>query len=227
MLFREKEFNFALLISASWHFFLMLMVVPVFIPGDIKSNRTTISFLGAILEKVITVPEKRIDLDSISFIDKVEDKKRRDLKFRKDFQLKEAGDANKIDTETEKMVISAEKYEGVRVPVKPENVKKRDRITFKEVSLAGAVKDRLLLYKPDLPKPFVPSVSFNSAYRVSVRFSVARDGFVRSPEPVISSGSFEADQAAIRYVRKWQFVPTFEQNEDFEEGIISVNFENL
>ena len=100
--------------------------------------------------------------------------------------------------------------------------KETARVNFYDFFIKGDAKDRVIVYKPDLDKvAMLPSDFINSDFSASIRFRISKDGFIKYAECVTSSGFSEIDQAAIRYVREWQFVPNLE---DDQEGIVRVSF---
>jgi TonB family protein len=100
--------------------------------------------------------------------------------------------------------------------------KETTKVDLSDFFIKGDAKDRIIMYKPDLDKVIEMPSDFNSDFSASVGFRISEDGFVKYAECVVSSGFPEIDQAAIRYVRKWQFVPN---PKDDQEGIVRVSFE--
>ncbi|NQV04375.1 MAG: TonB family protein [Candidatus Omnitrophica bacterium] len=101
------------------------------------------------------------------------------------------------------------------------------RIRFKGLLASGAARDRRLLYKPDLSVNRILPAEFSSDSSVTVMFKISRHGFVESPECIMSSGSSEVDQMALRYIRKWQFAPIDEIEEGSQEGMVRVVFDQI
>jgi len=100
--------------------------------------------------------------------------------------------------------------------------KETARVNFSDFFIKGDAKDRIIMYKPDLNKVATFPSDFDSDFSASIKFRISGEGFVKYAECVTSSGFSEIDQAAIRYVREWQFVPS---SKDDQEGIIRVSFE--
>ena len=94
-------------------------------------------------------------------------------------------------------------------------------IIFSNFFIKGQARDRIIIYKPDLDKVTVLPSDFNSGFSANIKFRISKDGFVKYAECTTSSGNSEIDQLAIRYVRRWQFVPNLE---DDQEGIVRVSF---
>lgn len=220
-LFRDRNLNIAILISASWHIICMFSITPILISGDIRENTTAISFLGSILEKVTAVRERPFSLDRVSMtqmIERTRDIASGELSLT---QPEASSKALSIKPDKEKIIFSESKYKA-EIPRTHYKSEERPRIRFKDVLVAGEALNRMVLYKPDLPKAFVFPSSFSSDYNVSIKFKISRYGFVENPECVISSGSSDIDQMAIRHIRRWQFVP---QDEEGQEGIIRISFQ--
>lgn len=212
-LFKDRSLNLAILISASWHLVFMFSVTPILVSEDIRDYRTTISFLGSILEKVAAVPEKTLmQLRDIS-------SKKIDLR-QPEFISKPV----RARPDKEGLVVSEDKHKSA-VSGMYHKKKERRQIRFKEALVMGGAMNRTVLYKPPLPNVPILNSDFDSDYNVSIRFRISRNGFVESPERIKSSGSSDVDQMAIRYVRRWQFVPLEENVEDTQEGIIHIDFD--
>ena len=62
-IFKNRPLNIAILISTSCHFIFIFSITPILGYGNIKRNFTKVSFLGAILEDVVSIPEKTFSLD--------------------------------------------------------------------------------------------------------------------------------------------------------------------
>lgn len=225
-LFKDRNLNIAILISASWHLLFMFAVTPVLISGNIKKNTTGISFLGSILEKVAVVPEKSFNLDKASFMHKL--KQVGEIKSEPANSTltppEISGKVSGTELEKEIFMFSAEK--GVVVNV---YFKKKDKplIDLKNSILTGEARNRLLLYRPELSKASTFPSDFNSDYTVGIKFNISEHGFVERPECILSSGSLVVDQAAIRYVRRWQFYPYDEEADERPEVTIRLNFNAL
>ncbi|MFH1853975.1 MAG: TonB family protein [Candidatus Omnitrophota bacterium] len=224
--FRDRKLNIAILISASWHFVFMFTVAPVFISRDVKKNTTTIAFLGAILEKVAVVPEKALSLDKTSLMYK--------LKQAGEFNIERAGNTLASPVLSAKVSDVEANKEEIALPIEKSAVinvssRKKDRlfIDLKGNMFAGEAKNRLVLYKPKLSKVYLFRYDFNSGYTVTVKFDISKDGFTERPECVLSSGSFVIDQAAIRYIRRWQFCPYYDETGASREALIRLNFSAL
>jgi len=216
MLLKDRNLNIAIIISASWHLVCMFSISPVLISPDIRKDYATISFLGSILEKVRVIPERSIDLDRSSFVKKLEEKKTVhsdgfELGLPEVF-LKPA----QVKSNKEEIDLSVKKDASV-VSELHSNDREKRRLRFKDALIGGDAKNRTLLYKPDLPRlPYLLS----GFYEASIRFIVSKDGTVRDPECLASSGSSEIDQLAVRYIRRWQFAP----HDQDQEGIARVKF---
>ena len=216
MLLKDRNLNIAILISASWHLICMFSVSPVLISPDIRKDYAAVSFLGSILEKVRVIPEKSIDLNKSSFVEKLEERK---TVHSDDFELdlpEVFSKSAQAKSDKEEITLSVKKDANFVSELHSSDREKR-RLRFNDLLVGGDAKNRTLLYKPDLPKlPFLLS----GLYEATLRFIVSKDGIVRDPECIASSGSSEIDQLAIRYIRRWQFAP-HDQN---QEGIVKIKF---
>jgi TonB family protein len=206
MLFKDRSLNIAIIISASWHFVGMLCITPVLVSGILKPYSTTISFLGSILERVVAVPEKPLDLDRDYFMEHIQDMAHNGLDI---VGLNQPEVIVKpVYPLLDKDEFVSHRYIGKKYTPELHLEKRYKRsIEFGNILVAGAAKNRMVLYQPDLPKVIVLNSHFNFGQQVIVRFRISRDGFVENLECALSSGMPEIDEAAMRYVRKWQFVP--------------------
>ena len=212
-----------------WHLVCIFSIYPILATGYFRKNSTTISFLGSILEKVIAIPEKVLDLNRFTLIQSDLDRDKNIGQMELDLILPEnAAKADDIQAEKEKFALPKDKDSPVALTRHYRN-KESLHFYFKDFLVTGEAKHRILLYKPDLSNipVFLSSFGNDSSYNVSVRFTVSKHGFVERPECLISSGSSEIDRMAIRYVRKWQFVPYYEGEKDGQEGIVQVTFRNI
>lgn len=221
-LFKDRVLNIAILVSALWHFVFIFSIKPVLPTGHILEHNTSIAFLGDILESVgsyiAEVPSAYRPQD--------QEKSTRNFRPKKIFL------ENKID-KLEPSVsgfinIQPEKREfsyspGDRSPSNLNIYRKKEaaRVNFYDFFIKGDARGRVIIYKPDLDKVTMLPSDFNSDFSANIKFRISKDGFVKYAECVTSSGFFEIDQAAMRYVRKWQFVPASEDN---QEGIVRVSF---
>ena len=243
MLFKDHNLNIAILLSTSWHLICIFLITPVLASGNIKENSTTVSFLGSILQKVAAVPERPFNLDRVSLMQKIE--RARDVGLGQPSlawpetilavpsEARDLRDPSSIRKNTPRGQLDKEKFmpfgDRHRTIASKIHYKKRKRpkVRFKDVVIDGEARDRIVLYKPDLSKLSVFPSSFSSNSNASIRFKISRHGFVEMPECAVSSGSSEVDQMAIRYIRRWQFVPHGEGLEGGQEGLVWVKFETL
>ena len=204
---KDRNLNTAILISVFWHFFCIFLFNPQLATGNIREYKTSISFLGDILENVITGNEKPFTAVSVSMEDKLDNP--------------EPIEAGFINTQPEKkdFFYSTDNRSSLNLGVY--HKKESARVNFSDFFIKGNARDRIITYKPDLDKITVLPSDFSSDFNSSVKFRISKDGFVKYAECVISSGVPEIDLAAIRYVRRWQFAPN---TEDDQEGIVRVSF---
>lgn len=226
LLFKDRILNIAILVSASCHLVFMFTVTPVFVSGDFKKNNTAIAFLGAILEKVAAVPEKVLSPDRTSFIHRLKHANYADsAPGRTALAPPEISDkVSGAEVDKEEFMSSIDR--GVMVSAHPRG-KGRSLFGVKKSILEGEAKNRLVLYRPDLSRQPLFQSDFNSDYTVGVKFMISKDGLVETPERILSSGSFVVDQAAIRYIRRWQFYPYDDQAGRGQEALIRLNFSPL
>lgn len=214
-LFRNRNLNIAILISTSCHVLFAFSIAPVLTSSGIKKNSTDICFLGSILEKITTIPDKSFNLQKENDITPkvVSLRLPQGLSKSKSFESdKESAQGFKDDN----------KKSGFKLYYKK---KPKVRIRFKGLLVSGAARNRKLLYKPDLPVKRILPTEFNSDSSTTVRFNISRHGFVETPECIRSSGSSEVDQMALRYIRKWQFTPLEISQEASQEGMVRLVFD--
>ncbi|MBU1061680.1 MAG: energy transducer TonB [Candidatus Omnitrophica bacterium] len=222
-LFKDCNLNIALLISTSWHLLCIFSITPIFISGNINKNHTAVSFLGSILEKVVAVPEKQYSLDRIPLIQKMETL--RDIVSVESSLTPPEAVAKITGSQAGKEDFMLSKGQEKPFPLKMYYVdKKRSRIDFKEAVVTGEARHRGLLYRPAVSEGVVLPFYFGFDYSVSVRFKISRHGIVERPECIVSSGSSEIDEIAIRNIREWQFVPHGDGLVGEQEGVVHIDF---
>jgi len=193
----------------------MFSISPVLASGGIRKNSTDISFLGSILEKVITAPDKSFGLE-----------KERDIASEGVSLISPQGISKSTGDVSDRDGFGFFEGEGKKSAFKLHYKKKaRPRIKFKGLLVSGAARNRKLLYKPELPVKHILPTEFESDSSVTVKFKISRHGFVEGPECITSSGSSEIDQMALRYIRKWQFAPVEDVSEPAQEGMVRVVFD--
>ena len=208
LLFKDRNLNIAILVSVLWHFLCIFLFNPTLSTGNIREYKTSIAFLGDILGNVISGNEKSFTPSSVSpehIMDKTEPVEAgfiNNHQEKKDFSYSLADNRGFLN-------LGAYRKKEIA------------RVNFSDFFIKGNAKDRIIMYKPDLDKVAMLPSDFNSDFSASVRFRISKDGFIKYVECVASSGFPEIDKAAIRYVRKWQFVPNLEDN---QEGVVRVSF---
>jgi len=207
LLFKDRVLNIAILISALWHFLFIFSVKPVFSTSHITEHNTSIAFLGDILEKIMPENEKYFIPDYSNLKNKIN-------------ELEPSG-SGFISMKPEKKEFLYSSGDRSSLNFKIYHKKEIARVNFSDFFIRGSAKDRIIMYKPNLDKSTVLPSDFNSDFSANIRFKISKDGFVEYAECITSSGFPEIDNAAIRYVRKWQFVPALD---DDQEGIARVNF---
>jgi len=220
LLFKERNLNIAILLSASWHLFFIASVSPVLLPERIDQNNSTISFLGSIMERINPANERSFVPGQVSLLNKMD-------KF-KGFQpnapvMKQADNIPEfIVAQRSKEQLSVPAIEGNAFMFSAYSKKEAPEIKVSNFLIRGEARDRTIIYRPGMPRIFILPSDFNSDYSANIRFRISRFGFIKNAECITSSGSSEIDQAAIRYIRRWQFVPS---DQDNQEGIIRVSFD--
>jgi TonB family protein len=206
-LFKDRDLGIAILVSVLWHFVFIFSIKPVLPVGHIIEHKTSIAFLGDILEKVVPGNERPFTLDHVSLDNKID--------------KPEPGGTGfiNIQPQDKELLYSV----GYQSPLRLNAYRKKEtsRVYFSDFFIKGEARDRILIYKPVLSEVTVIPSDFSSDFSANVRFRISKDGFVKYAECATSSGNPEIDQMAIRYVRKWQFVPAAE---DDQEGTVRVSF---
>jgi len=205
--FKDRNLNIAILISALWHFLFIFSVKPVFSTGHIAEHNTSIAFLGDILEKIIPEDERSFLPDHSYLKDKI-----------KELEPNRSGFISK-QPEKKEFLYSPDDRNSLNLNML--HKKEITRVNFSDFFIKGSAKDRVIIYKPNLDKSTVLPSDFNSDFSANIKFKISKDGFIEYAECITSSGFPEIDNAAVRYVRKWQFVPALE---DDQEGMARINF---
>lgn len=204
---KDRSLNIAIAVSVLWHFLLIASVNPVFKTGHIMKHDTSISFLGSILERVIPGEEKPLMSGYVPKENKI--------------GKIETVESDFISAEPEKIEFFYPSDTVNFFNLNAYHKKDAARVNFSDFFIKGEAKDRVVIYKPDLDKFTVLPSDFNSDFSANIRFKISKEGFVEYVECIASSGFPEIDRAAVRYIRKWQFVPG---PEDGQEGIARVSF---
>ena len=206
-----------------------IIVLPV---GVMQKRLSDIYFLGSLLDKKSLKHDLK-DLDALSEGAKkggVElpldnqptlSDKRVDFRIKRDLFLENSSGFQGIDS-----IIGTEKI--FPNMIKKEHVYSEPDNTYPEIS--GKAKDRLVLFKPPFPdyksavsahyKDNIP-ISFN----VRLRLVITEDGTVNAADALETSGYPDIDFIAIRYVKKWKFIPLKpDQAQEDQEGIVQIRF---
>jgi len=200
------------------------MISPTLLSGGVKENYTSVSFLGSILERISAVPEKPFTLDRVFLIQKI--KRLREVPSR-ELNLTPPQGLLRVQNpqpEKEKFLFYENKLNAMVLKTDYKR-KRRPRIRSEHAVLTGEAKNRILLYKPRLYMMSIFPFYFSSDYNATVRFRISKHGFVERPECMVSSGSSSIDRLAVKYVRSWQFVPSGEEVEREQEGVVRVDFD--
>ena len=212
-LFKDRNLNIAIFISFLSHLVCMLSVTPVIASRNTKPSYGTISFLGSILE----------NLGKSYFMQRTEDTGHsvsHEVSLKAPLALlKFTG----VEPDKKEFVSSENK---TVLPLFKLHYEKKDKrkIHISEAWITGNLKDRTLLHKPPLPKTAFLNYDFDINHEAVVGFRISKHGFVENPECVISSGSLDIDQRAVRYVRGWQFMPDDGEADRAKEGSVRIRF---
>jgi TonB family protein len=222
LLLKDRTLNIAILVSALWHFVFIFSIKPVLPAGHILEHNTSIAFLGSILENVGSY----IAEDPSIYQSQDQEKSTRNFRPKKIFLENKMDELEPsvsgfINIKPEKMKFSYSSGDHDPSNLNIYHKKEVAMVNFYDFFIKGDARDRVIIYKPDLDKVTMLPSDFNSDFSANIKFRISKDGFVKYAECVTSSGFFEIDQAAMRYVRKWQFVPASEDN---QEGIVRVSF---
>lgn len=251
-LLKDRILIAAIFISISWHALSLFLFNPMFSTVNIREHRTSISFLGDILESVIPENEQPFMPNNVSMerrIDKIEPSEAgfmhssgtissadllaaRSSEGLPDMETndmlsiypKESGAltwTGSINAQSEKQDFSYSLDNRDLLKSSAYHKKETTRVNFSDFFIKGDAKDRIIMHKPILDKAVTLPSDFNSDFNVNIKFKISKEGFIKYAECVTSSGFSEIDQQAIRYVRKWQFVPA---SEDDQEGVVRVSF---
>lgn len=219
ILLKDKNLSIAILASVLWHGMVMFSFAPVIKIGHMKSYDTSIAFIGDILERIVPGNEKAFTLEEVSLITRTDKLDSIDSKKLGPAQPYPILDFIMLEPKKGQFLYSSD--ERMPLGLKIYNRKELARVQFSNFFMKGEARDRIIIYKPDLDKVSVLPSDFSSDFNVSVKFTISKYGFVKAVECVTSSGFMEIDQAALRYVRKWQFVPAISDN---QEGVVRVSF---
>ncbi len=227
----KVNFSRALIMSLLWHLLCFFMFTIIIVPvGVIQKRLSDIYFLGSLLDKKSLQHESE-GLDTFSQIDR---QGRRELSL----------DGYKAVTEDRIDLIKGRGpaledsagFSGIdsiigTVKIYPDIMKKERVYTEPDASsseIIGKAKDRLILFKPLLPDC---KIALSSYYKdgapiscnVRLRLVITKDGTVKIADTIETSGYPDIDLIAIRYVKKWKFIPLKpDQLQEDQEGIVRI-----
>ena len=206
-----------------------IIILPV---GIIQKRLSDIYFLGSLLDKKYLEHDLKdlytlfegvkkggveLPLDNQSILSD----KRIDFRTKRDLFLENSSEFLVIDS-----IIGTEKI--FPDMIKKEYVYSEPDNTYSEIS--GKAKDRIVLFKPPFPdykvavsahyKDNMP-ISFN----VKLRLVITENGTVSVADALETSGYPDIDLIAIRYVKKWKFIPLKpDQAQEDQEGMVQIRF---
>ncbi len=225
------NFNRALVISFSWHLLCFFMFTIIIVPvGVIQKRLSDIYFLGSLLDKKSLKHESE-GLDAFSKIDR---QGRRELSL-DGYQAVAENNVDLIRGRGPALEDSA-RFSGIdsiigTVKIYPDIMKKERVYTEPDVGsseITGKAKDRLILFKPPLPDCKIALSSYHKdgapiSCNVRLRLVITKNGTVKIADTIETSGYPDIDLIAIRYVKKWKFIPLKpDQLQEDQEGIVRV-----
>jgi len=213
-MFKDRNFNLAVLFSGAWHLFwifaITIVITPTVQPGNMYQE---IDFLGPILEKTA------FDLMAEEGKPQAETLYARSAVFVDKIYLKPQGPRRKVlkesapDAVLDKFIFRLGDFvkDAKDVPLYfASEIRMREKETVKPgaVSLIeGPAKTREIIYSPAPPKIPLGLYGDMEKISVSIKFFIADNGVVYHAEPVLSSGFPEVDLQAIRFIKRWRFSP--------------------
>ena len=223
-MFRDKNFNMAVIFSSAWHLFWISAVGIVVTPTVQTSNiYQEVGFLGPILEKTafdlmveeVTPQAETLYSRSTLFMDKV--------------YLKPLGPRRRV---LRKSVFSLRAYAKDTKEI-PRYIDEAIRATYTSTksgsgrapaSLEGPAREREIVFKPKRLTVLRGLYDDCPEYRVRLKFFVSSDGIVYNPKLLVSSGYPEVDLVAIRFLKRWRFSPLsfVEKDKSPPWGILAV-----
>lgn len=216
IIFRDRYFNLALAASLGGHIIFILLFSPFVKSGDVKLYDTSISFLGSVLDRACFSNERHVVWDRFH---PDSEQNREDRLGMELFPLQKCdADFSNSQPIKEKIILESQVKEDI---LKISNIRKDLQLNLSNILIKGPGRNRLIVYKPELPRALIFPSEFSSSYTANIKFKISKYGFVERPEFVVSSGSCEIDKAALRHIRKWQFAPSVEG----QEGVVRINIE--
>lgn len=233
VLFKDRIFRLALLISIAWHLVWIYGIRVELFSHQIKQiEYPTISFLGPILEGTIFKKEPKINLPSsisnLSARGLVKDNLnlqnwllKRSI-VRRIVQIRDR-DKN-IPQRVPDILNKRMPPETYQSAFRPKTVKPEP---FPEIGqIKGPVEERRVFYRPSLP--VLPDWVREERLRlnIEIKFWLSPDGLVECAEPLISCGYPEIDLLMVTYLNKWRFQPLAEEldNQQDQWGIVRLSF---
>ena len=214
----KREFSVikALLISALAHLLLFAMVTVVVEPSTKLTFYPKVAFLGSILNRESVSPRRlpsssasrpksaRINIKEITLL------KIKRVSSAKKFPLRPELTSHKSRQQPE---YSGRKMVFVRLRAKKEN-RGTANISWKYPY------QRDILYQPSLPEYHLWVDRTGGDFSLELEFLVSLQGRITTVKKLTSSGFSEIDAQAVRYLKKWQFVPSSAE----QWGRIKLNF---
>ncbi|MEA3329021.1 MAG: hypothetical protein U9Q08_04810 [Candidatus Omnitrophota bacterium] len=206
VLFRNKVFNLALVISILWHLLCICGVrieLNPFYTHELKKY-PAISFLGPILEETafrrglkiglpeaVKVPLRKLFSDKLNLRSQFSNDQIRARGKKRIVTRQQAGSPDKH--------VLVESFDNLR----QDSQNAPDYLP--RVRLQGPVENRAVLYNPPLPS--LPDWASQEGLRfdLKIKFWVSSQGVVKHAKPEISCGYPELDLLGIRYISKWRF----------------------
>ena len=212
-MFRDGKFNLAVVFSTVWHLFWISAIGVVVTPSVRSTNAyQEVDFLGPILEKTA------FDIMVDQAIPKSETLYASSALLTESMYLKPEGPQRRLPEAPGPAAMSKrfgfindhgrDKKEIPRYIA--ENIKnfvsKQDE-GQRLLAMEGPARKREIIFKPEalvIPRGLYGD---QEDYRLELKFFVAPNGIVYDATPSVSSGYPEIDLEAIRFLKRWRFLP--------------------
>ena len=239
MMFRDKTFNIAFLISLSWHVFCMFCFTIVVLPASFPINKiSNISFLGPILEKTAfeMMLEKKIQFKRTSYKDIMN---LNNVFLSRNERMPDSPkfDNSFLETKEEKVKVSANDLFGDFKVIPPflqnglaavqERVPQALSISpyGGDFLLEGPLSKREILFKPEVPVIAKRIEVGQESFAVELKFKASASGKIEEVALLASSGYPDVDMAAINYIKGFQFSPV-SSPEKYEWNKVKLNLKS-
>lgn len=208
---REFSVSKALLISALAHLLLFAMVTVVVEPLVKSTFYPRVAFLGSILSRESVSPERLPSkegewVEGASYALWPKSARIKEIAL---FKIKRASPAKKFPMRPELTSRKSRRqpeYSGREVGFFRLRARKENRGTA-NISW-GYPYQRDILYQPSLPEYHLWVDRTGGNFSLELEFLVSPQGRIARVKKLTSSGFSEIDAQVVRYLKKWQFVPS-------------------